>query len=308
MGRKIKDLQATVEHLFLTGETKAMAQAQRTLSGLELLWEKLGMFTGSTSDMWFVNHDEHKIEIKPLTGELFAEDLLFRFADHVVMLSATILDPRTFVRNLGLTPKQCGYLSVESEFPVENRRVIFTPAGSMGFKNYDTTLPKMLRKIERILNKHQDEKGIIHCQSYKTMDNILNHFKGTPFAHRLIGHDSGPRSKQGALEAHFNREDATVLLSPSMAEGLDLKGDLSRFQVVCKAPFGNLGDPYIKTRLGMDKDWYTWQACLTLVQALGRSIRSKDDHATSYILDSDATRLLDSGIIPDWWLKALEIK
>lgn len=275
---------------------------------IDLFGYKIDMFLKSESTMWFINHADGKIEIKPLTGELFADELLFSMADHVVFLSATILDPRTFIRNIGLTPKQCGYLGVPSEFPKENRRIIFSPAGSMSYKNYDDTLPKLMHKIERILTKHENEKGIIHCQSYRTMNNIVNHFRGTPFFHRLISHDPGNRSKMTALEIHSEREDGTVLLSPSMTEGLDLKDGLSRFQVVCKAPFGNLASPYIKTRLELDPDWYQWMACLALVQATGRSIRSKEDHAVTYFLDKDINRLLSAGIFPDWWLDSIEFK
>jgi Rad3-related DNA helicase len=279
-------------------------------SGLDQFEGKLGMFVDSKSDMWFVGQQDDKLEIKPLTGDLFAQDLLFSQADHVVFLSATILDPRTFVRNLGISPKECGYLGVPSEFPVENRRIIFSPAGSMSFKNYEATLPKLLRKIEKILLKHPTEKGIIHCQSYKTMNHILNHFKNTPHAHRLLGHDPGPRSKVMALQAHAEREDGTVLLSPSMTEGLDLRDDLSRFQVIAKMPFASLGDPYIKTRMQLDKDWYRWQTALTLVQSLGRSVRSAEDHATSYIIDGDFAFFVKDAqdILPDWWLDSVEFK
>ena len=275
---------------------------------IDLFGYKIDMFLNSESNLWFVNHADGKIEIKPLTGELFADELLFSLADHVVFLSATILDPRTFIRNIGLTPKQCGYLGVPSEFPKENRRIIFSPAGSMSYKNYDDTLPKLMKKIERILTKHENEKGIIHCGAYKTANHIMSHFRGTPFGRRLISHDPGARSKMTALELHAEREDGTVLLSPSMTEGLDLKDELSRFQIIVKCPWNSLADPYVKARMEMDPEWYQWTACLTLVQALGRSIRSTSDYATSYILDGDTRRLFDSGILPDWWMDSVEFR
>lgn len=288
------------------GEKRMITLLQEE-SSLDSFQSKLSMFFDSESKMWFVGHSD-KIEIKPLRGDLFANDLLFKKADHVIFLSATILDPRTFVRNLGISPKQCGYLGVPSEFPKENRRIIFTPAGSMSFKNYDATLPKLLNKIERILAKHSNEKGIIHCQSFKTVKNVMSHFKGTPFERRLLSHDSTSRSKNYAIDAHMTKSEPTVLLSPSMTEGLDLRDDLSRFQVVCKAPFGSLASPYIKTRMALDPDWYMWCACLDLVQGTGRSIRSKDDYAVTYLIDSDINRLLSSGVLPDWWTDAVEFR
>ena len=297
---------------------KARAQMNNEREVMDLLKQegsldqferKLEMFTQSPSNMWFIGQTE-KLEIKPLQGDLFSEDLLFSKADHVVFLSATILDPRTFVRNLGIQPKQCGYLGLPSEFPKENRRIIFTPAGSMSYKNYDATLPKLLKKIDRILTKHVADKGIIHCQSFKTMKHIMDYFRSSPHAWRLLSHDSSSHSKNGAIAAHMTRDEPTVLLSPSMTEGLDLRDDLSRFQIVAKVPYASLADPYVKTRMELDPDWYQLQTALTLVQALGRSVRSKDDHAISYIIDGDFARFMSQAqsILPDWWLDSIEIK
>ena len=298
--------------------SKARAQVNNEREVMDLLKQeasldqferKLEMFAASSSNMWFIGQSE-KLEIKPLQGDLFSEELLFSKADHIVFLSATILDPRTFVRNLGIQPKECGYLGLPSEFPKENRRIIFTPAGSMSYKNYDTTLPKLLKKIDRILTKHEGEKGIIHCQSFKTMKHIMDYFRSSPHAWRLLSHDSNSRSKNGAIEAHMTRDEPTVLLSPSMTEGLDLRDDLSRFQIVAKVPYASLADPYVKTRMELDPDWYQLQTALTLVQALGRSVRSSDDHAISYIIDGDFARFMSQAqsILPDWWLDSIEIK
>jgi len=71
-----------------------------------------------------------------------------------------------------------------------------------------------------------------------------------------------------------------------------------------------LADPYVKTRMQLDKDWYRLQTALTLVQSLGRSIRSADDHATSYILDGDFGFFMKDAesILPQWWLDSIEVR
>ena len=78
-----------------------------------------------------------------------------------------------------------------------------------------------------------------------------------------------------------------MLLSPSMSEGVDLHGELSRFQVICKVPYPYLGDPLIRKRMNKFSGWYPMQVAKTIVQAVGRSVRSKDDKAVTYILDGD---------------------
>jgi Rad3-related DNA helicase len=75
-----------------------------------------------------------------------------------------------------------------------------------------------------------------------------------------------------------------------MSEGVDLKGDLSRFQIIMKIPYPYLGDPLIKKRMNKWEGWYSLQTAKLIVQSSGRSIRSNDDAAVTYILDSDWTR------------------
>ncbi len=72
-----------------------------------------------------------------------------------------------------------------------------------------------------------------------------------------------------------------------MTEGVDLRDDLSRFQIICKIPYPYLGDKLIRKKMNKWKWWYPLQTAKTIIQSIGRSIRSKEDYATTYILDED---------------------
>jgi Rad3-related DNA helicase len=89
------------------------------------------------------------------------------------------------------------------------------------------------------------------------------------------------------LERHINSKEPTILLSPSMAEGVDLKDDSSRFQIICKIPYPFLGDKLVKKRMNKWKWWYPLQTAKKIVQSVGRSIRNESDYADTYILDAD---------------------
>ena len=82
----------------------------------------------------------------------------------------------------------------------------------------------------------------------------------------------------------------TVLLSPSMQEGVDLKGDMSRFQILCKVPYPYLGDKLIRKRMNKWGWWYPLQTAKAIVQSVGRSVRTETDEAITYILDEDWER------------------
>jgi Rad3-related DNA helicase len=223
------------------------------------------------------------LAIKPLTATLFANDILFSKADKVLLMSATILDFPTFMRNLGIDPSQAACLAVDSEFPLENRPIFFKPCGNMGFRFKKNTMPRMADFMAKILRKYATKKGIIHTHSYEN-NRFFVDFLRAEFGYRIITHDNSKGSRDRAVMEHISSPEPTVLFSPSMTEGLDLKEDLARFCVVTKVPYPFM-DPYVKARMDRDPAWYQWLTALVLEQATGRVVRSNTDKAHTYILD-----------------------
>ncbi|MFZ0510949.1 MAG: helicase C-terminal domain-containing protein, partial [Candidatus Nitrosopolaris sp.] len=90
--------------------------------------------------------------------------------------------------------------------------------------------------------------------------------------------------------------------------GLDLKDDLSRFQIITKVSYPNLGDRWISEITRLNQQWYNWQTALRLVQGYGRSIRSKGDWAKTYVLDSGFGSFVwrNRDILPDWFIQAIQ--
>jgi Rad3-related DNA helicase len=71
-----------------------------------------------------------------------------------------------------------------------------------------------------------------------------------------------------------------------MNEGVDLPGDLCRFQIIYKLPYPDLSDKQIRLRANADEDWYNYKTSLALIQAYGRGMRHEDDYCTTYLIDS----------------------
>ena len=250
--------------------------------------------------------DGQSVTFKPVKVAAFAEDLMFRFGERVLMLSATILDPPTYLRSLGIDPQDATVISVPSEFPPENRPIYPRNTARMTRHYLERDLPKVVAEITELMESHPDDKGLIHTHTYKIAAYIA---KGLPkrFQDRLVTH-YGPDGRDHALEQHRKSRKPTVLLTPSMTEGIDLPGDLSRWQVLCKLPYPYLGDPQIARRRDLDPTWYDWRTCLTVVQAYGRSVRSADDFAVTYVLDADFGAFVkrQRGRLPGWFLEAVQ--
>ncbi|CAN5486014.1 ATP-dependent DNA helicase [soil metagenome] len=253
-----------------------------------------------------VTRDGQALVFKPVTVASFAEDFLFGFGEKVLMLSATILDPPTYLRSLGIPLEAAEIIRVASDFPPEHRPIYPRPVARMTRFHQEKDLPKLVAEIADLFDSHPGDKGLIHSHTYKIAAYIA---RNLPAKHqgRLVTHYSS-EGRDEALAQHSRSPEPTVLLTPSMTEGIDLAGDLSRWQVICKVPYPFLGDSQVARRKALDAAWYDWRTCLTVVQAYGRSVRSRDDFAVTYVLDAEFGSFLkrQSKRLPEWFLEAVQ--
>jgi len=103
------------------------------------------------------------------------------------------------------------------------------------------------------------------------------------------------------------RPDDTVLVSPSLTMGLDLKGDLGTWQIVMKLPWMDLGNKRVQRLSKEMPEWYTMKMLITLIQACGRCTRCETDVSDTYILDGGAWKAVveNKDILPKHFLDRL---
>ena len=286
--RKVEFIEGQLEKFGITSskleEFKKITNRYEMLNGHKQKIEKFIQLYDK--DNWVFDiedtNDKHfKFTFKPVDVSFYAKQYLLDYADFIIFMSATIISHEGFSLTLGLPADKTVSIKEPSPFPIENRPIIFSPAGSMSYKNIDQTLPVMVNMIKEILNNHQDEKGIIHTHSTKIAKYLSNNIKNKRL---LVAHGD---NREAMLKKHTNSKLPTVLISPSMSEGVDLKGELSAFQILCKMPYPYLGDKVVKKKMNRWKWWYTTQTIRTIIQSVGRSIRSEKDKAVTYILDGD---------------------
>ena len=221
-------------------------------------------------------------------------------------MSATILSKDYLCKVTGLKPDTVKFIQVrDSDFPIQNRQIHLKKTAWLNAKTMAENLPKIAHEVDKIMTQHKDEKGIIHTTSYMQLEYIRNKISKEN-ASRLI--ETGPTiPREKVLERHYESKKPSVLISPSMHQGVDLKDDYSRFQIIVKVPYPDLTDKKVSEMKKRDPKWYTWYTVLRLAQSYGRSVRSADDHATTYILDSSITFLLESAkdIVPRWFTEAI---
>ena len=232
----------------------------------------------------------------------YIEKFIFSKYDHVIFMSASILNKDMFCYINGLDKNITTYFEIPTPFLKKNRKIFYLKVGKMSFKNKEETFLKQVPWIKEILKKYKNEKGIIHTTNYEITEWIKENIQDE----RLLFHETEDR--HDILEQHLHSTKPTVLVSPSMISGISLDDDLARFQILVKTPFPNISSAKIKARQKTNPNWYTWKACTDILQAYGRGVRSETDFCDFYILDSNFSDLLkyNSHMFPKYFLDAIK--
>ncbi|MDS0476064.1 ATP-dependent DNA helicase [Natrinema sp. 1APR25-10V2] len=242
------------------------------------------------------------LTIKPMNPEKYLQHTVWDRGNKFALLSATILNKDAFCRQVGLEPDTVALVDVEHTFPVENRPLYDVTQGKMTYEERSETTPKIARTIVRLMARHADEKGLIHAHSYSIQERLADLLDDFGVGDRIRTHDRDGRD--AALEAWKASDDPDVFLSVKMEEALDLKGDLCRWQVICKAPFLNTGDSRVAHRLEEGQwAWYYRTTLRTVIQACGRVVRAPDDYGATYLADSSLLDCFERARtdMPDWF-------
>jgi Rad3-related DNA helicase len=224
-------------------------------------------------------------------------------ANKILIMSATILSPKTMCDSLGIDPSETYSVRFNSRFPVENRPIYFMPVGSLSYKNKAQTLPKIIGVVDHIMDKYGNVRGIIHTHNMEIARLLTTRCKNRS---RMLFQENWA-NKTDMLK-HHGTTDNTVIVAPAMHEGLDLKDDLARFQIIVKVPYPSLKDnPQLEARMKASNDFYDWLTALKLVQSTGRAVRSETDWAHTYILDSDFGwfRNKVERMLPKWFTESV---
>lgn len=212
---------------------------------------------------------------------------LFDYGNKVILTSATIIDPAQFAKSLGISSYKV--IDISSDFDPDKSPIYVSEENKVSFKTKHRVLPKLVKMIDKILDHHKKDKGVIHTHTQEIADYVSEKVQSNRLLVRDVTNDN-----EAILQKHSMLKKPTVLVSPSLGFGVDLKDSLARFQIIVKTPYPPLNDKRVEKLFKTDKDWYFMKTVSSLVQMCGRATRSDEDHSVTYILDGNAVRLIQS--------------
>tara|TARA_R110002073_G_scaffold85340_1_gene203278 strand:+ start:1 stop:981 length:981 start_codon:yes stop_codon:yes gene_type:complete len=274
---RIEELRDTINNSN-TNNKKFLIETRRRVVSLRNLHSKLTLITETWSESEYLfETSKDGITFMPLKVNKLSNHL-FKYADKIILMSATIIDPSNFCKSLGIDKFK--YVEAESSFNASDSPIYCNTKVKLNYHNIARNLPKVIDQIKQICKAHSQDKGIIHTHN----NNITNQLATAVKESRFLIREPGVRNEL-LLEQHAESPDPTVLISPSMSHGVDLKDDLARFQIIVKAPFLPIRDTRIEKLMKNNYDWYVNKMLCALIQSCGRGVRSKKDHCITYILD-----------------------
>ncbi len=256
---------------YLSRQLRTVRAAVRNLSTM-----------ASASDRWVVSPYHHGWQFVPVWVYDYG-NILFRDVPKVMLMSA-ILSEKT-MDSIGVDPApNRQFISVGSSFPPANTPIYHIPTVRVNRSTSDMNLKLWVARIDQIIERRLDRKGIIFTVSYQRRDSLIRQSR---FADIMVSHST--RDVVVAVRKFKEMDAPAVLVSPSITSGFDLPAEEFniRYIIVGKIPYPDTSDPAIVARQEEDKSWSSFMAADTLVQECGRLTRSQSDKAEVLICDDN---------------------
>jgi Rad3-related DNA helicase len=279
---------------------------------LESALARVTFFLDAGDREWIARYPDRagaELALVPLTVAAMARELFAECAEITVLSSAYLGHRAVLAEYFGLEPGTVRVFSSGSPFELARRPIVYRPVGALSQATRARLEPALFAEVAAILAAHPADKGLVHVPSYEAGRRLVDDLdaRAPREARRVLWIDA-PAGKTGALQLHRASARPTVLVSPSLREGIDLPDDFLRFQVLTKLPYPDLGDPWTATRCARDPRWYAVETAKALLQAYGRSCRHAGDHGVTYVLDGQFERFVQRyrALLPEWFLDAAE--
>ncbi len=261
---------------------------------LEEYLEEIGAFDKYGLRNFVVSYEETYngftvFTFEPRTLGNLAETLLLKYGTRRLLMSGTIYDKEHYCRVNGLDPEETLFISVSSTFPAAKCPIVLRAQtmSDNSHKHFEENFERNLQAIQRAFMVYHNVRGLIHAPSYDIAYKLRNALADE----RVLSHtpENFPETLRYFLE---ESPPNAVLISPTCQQGIDLKYDRARFQIILRVPYPSLGSTLMKDLLSRNPYAYAYKALVTFGQMLGRPMRAPDDWGHTILLDSRFSKFI----------------
>lgn len=254
----------------------ATSRAYRTAKGILARLERLSV----VSEDWVIQSTRHGYMFTPRWVANYGNSL-FHTVPKVMLMSA-ILSHKT-LDAIGVPREGRSWLEVDSYFPPENTPIWHVPTARINFRTDDYGSTIWCTRIDQIISRRLDRKGIVFTVSYERARMLLARSR---YKDIMLTHSTNDViqvvNKFKAMPA------PAVLVSPTVTTGWDFPGNgKPQYIILGKVSYPDTRDLVTKARHEDDKEWSSFLAMETIIQSSGRCSRSAEDRCEILAVDDN---------------------
>ena len=231
----------------------------------------------------------------PIDASSIVRDRILGNRHACVLTSATLTVEGSFdyaVSRLGTT--EASTLSIPSEFDYRSQAILYLPTDLPDPRDRSFNERAALRILE--LLALTSGRAFVLFTSYAALGDVRDRIAPSLEWPLFV---QGTASRTALLRDFRATPNAVLLATSSFWQGVDVAGDALSAVIIDRLPFASPADPLVAARIaaltgaGRDafQEYQVPLATLTLLQGVGRLIRSKRDRGMIAILDPRLTRM-----------------
>jgi ATP-dependent DNA helicase DinG len=236
-----------------------------------------------------------QLRAAPIDASSIIRDVVLGGRSAMVLTSATLAVENSFDYALGrLGIADASTLQLPSEFDYRTQALLYLPADMPDPRSREFNRAAA-DEIEALLDRTEGRAFVLFT-SYAALGDVRGELDGRlPWP--LFVQGDAPRS---ALLREFRATPHAVLLATaSFWQGVDVAGEALSSVIIDRLPFASPSDPIVAARIAAIEErgghpFLEYQvpvATLTLLQGLGRLIRTRTDRGVLAVLDPRLTRM-----------------
>ena len=286
------------EHKTFNEEDKTLYKACSYYRNCCCFWNDFSTCVKETGSQYIIKEIEENrntkqtiVKFSDVKEDFLCWYFLLSTSEHQVLMSATIGGYEAFYENVGLAySEKCWpetdilYTVIPSTFDFSKSPIYFINKYKMSYAYKENSFKMIKPMIYSLCEKtFNGLKGMIQTGSYanakELYDSAPPHIKS-----RMLIYDNS-RDKTDKITLHQMSSD-TILIGPTLVEGIDLPGDDCRFIVILKVPYPVIIDKYVKEKINIFPRWYNSFTSNIIIQGIGRGNRFANDWCKTYIFDA----------------------
>jgi Rad3-related DNA helicase len=226
------------------------------------IWVDRGMYRGKPDN--FLN-------VKPVRPPKFMINGMLA-CGKLVLMSGTLL--KMDIDDL-VGGREYRFIDLPSPIPKERRLVYYRPVSYP--LNFKTDPAQIAASIEDDIDLYPGRNTMVHV-TYSMSTKLARHFRRPVLTNT---------SEDKIKKVEFFKKNGGIFLASGCAEGLDLKDDWCRLNIIPKLSYPDLSDPVVQKRRALEDgdEWYGLEALKVAIQAAGRSTRHEKDESITIIKD-----------------------